>query len=291
MTPEPHEPVLFNLEWLLLGKLAALMGGSMEFAFQVVRIGWIFALCIAVYWLCSFLFDTVMVRRIVFAAILLGGGFGWVLHIPGLGGLLPGRLFLDIGAGIHPFFWMLLQPHFLIAASMALLTLCFFLRAETGGAKRDYLLAAVACFLAGAMRPFEMLYLVVAISLYMLMVAVWKRDAGPASRQVLRSLVVCVSIPLLIYYVWLFEFHDVFRWLGIQNVLAPPLPGSLLLSLGLAGVLLVSGLGNLVSLRERPSAHLLIAWVRCSSNRDSSRGRIAAAGSAVQWPPCCWSTR
>ena len=38
MTPEPHAPVFFNIEWLLLGKLAAVMGGSVEFAFQVERL-------------------------------------------------------------------------------------------------------------------------------------------------------------------------------------------------------------------------------------------------------------
>ena len=220
MTPEPHAPVFFNLEWLLLGKLAAVMGGSVELAFQIVRIAWIFVLCFAVYWLSSFLFDTIVMRRIVFAAIMLGGGFGWVLQIPGLGGFLPSRLFLDTSAAIHPFFWMLLAPHSLIAGSLALLTLCFFLRAEAGGGKRDYFLAATACFLAGAMRPYEMLHLVVAISLYLLVVVVWKRDAGSVSRHVLRSLIICVSIPLFIYYVWLLEFHDVFRWWGAQNVLS-----------------------------------------------------------------------
>ena len=75
MTPEPHAPVFFNLEWLLLGKLAAVMGGSVELAFQAVRIAWIFVLCFALYWLSSFLFDTIVMRRIVFTAIMLGGGF------------------------------------------------------------------------------------------------------------------------------------------------------------------------------------------------------------------------
>lgn len=265
MTPEPHAPVFFNLEWLLLGKLAAAMGGSIELAFQIERIGSIFLLCFALYWLCSFLFETIVVRRIVFTAIMLGGGFGWVLQIPGLGGLLPDRLFLDTSAGIHPFFWMLLAPHFLIAQALALLTLCFFLRAEARGSKADYLMAAASCFLAGAARPFEMLYLVVAISLYVLVIAVWRRDAGSTLRQVFRSLVVCLSIPLLVYYVWLLRLHDVFRWWGIQNVLPPPLPGSLALSLGMASILLIAGLGNLVSLKARPSAHLLIACCFISS--------------------------
>jgi hypothetical protein len=259
MTPEPHAPVFFNLEWLLLGKLAAVMGGSVELAFQIVRIGSIFALCLAVYWLCAFLFDTIPMRRIAFTAIMLGGGFGWVVHVPGLGGLLPDRLFLDLSAAIHPFFWMLLAPHSAIAASLALLALCLFLSAEAGGGERGYWLAAAACFFGGLVRPYEMLYLVVAIPLYSLALAVRKKNAGPASRYLLRSLLVCASIPVFAYYLWLFEFHDVFRWIGIQSVVAPPLPGSLVLSLGLASVLLVSGLGNLLRLTERSSPHLLIA--------------------------------
>jgi len=265
MTPEPHSAVFFNLEWLLLGKLAALFGNSFELAFQVQRIGSIFLFSLALYWLSSFPFDTISMRRIVFTAIMLGGGFGWVVSIPGLGALLPDRLFLDSSAGLHPFFWMLLAPHFLVAQSLVLLALCFFLRAEAGGGKGDYLLAAAFCLFAGATRPFEMLYLVVAISLYLLVLMAWKQEAVPVSRHALRSLVFCFSIPLLIYYVWLLRFHDVFRWWGIQNVLVPPLPGSLALSLGLAFVLLISGLGNLLGLKERPSAHLLIACCFISS--------------------------
>ena len=258
MTPEPHQPVFFNLEWLVVGKLASLLGNSVELAFQVERLVSIFLLCFGLYWLCCFLFSTVLMRRLVFAAVSLGGGFGWLLYVPGLGGRLPETAFLDTYAGIHPFFWMLLQPHFLIAQALAVFTLCFILRAESRGTASDYVLAALCCVLAGSMRPFEMLYLVAAIFSYILVRTVREGASRSPSRLLLRSLVLLVPLPLLLYYVWLFTVHPVFRWWGVQNIAPPPGVPNLVASLGLAVILLTVGLGKLLESGKLPPPHLLI---------------------------------
>jgi hypothetical protein len=264
MTPEPHEPVFFNLEWLVMGKLAAWFEISLETVFQLERIGSTILLCFSFYWLTSFLFATPTMRRVVFTAVLLGGGFGWLLSIPKLSSLLPADLFLDTYAGLHPFFWILLQPHFTIAQAFALLCTCFYIRAETTGPK-SYPWAALCCVVAGSMRPFEMLYLVVAISLYALVTTVWTIRSASLSRILLRLLPVFAAIPLFAYYVWLLEIHPVFRWWGAQNVVPSPNPGSLFLSLGIAAILLVLGLKNLTGLKKRPAAQLFVICCLASS--------------------------
>jgi hypothetical protein len=264
MTPEPHEPVFFNLEWLLAGKLAAFLG-SLEAAFQCQRIAATFLLCFSFYWLTTFLFSPTGMRRFAFATVMSGGGFGWLLYVPQLGARLPRETFLDSYAGVHPFFWIFLQPHFLIAQSFALLTLCFFLRGESSGGRKDYAWAAVSCAVAGAMRPFDMLYLVAAIGLYVL--ADTLRNHRGASRRpsLARLLAVFASLPLFAYYVWLFKIHPVFSHWGGQNVDAPPYPLELLLSLGIVGILSVFGVGTLIRWRHQPPAKLLIGCCVVSS--------------------------
>lgn len=51
MTAEKHGNVLFNLEWLLMGKLSSFLGLPLEAAMHVERIASIIVLCLAVYWL------------------------------------------------------------------------------------------------------------------------------------------------------------------------------------------------------------------------------------------------
>ncbi len=83
-TSEPHAPVFFNLEWLALGKLARFLSVSLEAALHIQRVLAIFLLSFAFYWLSSFLLTTVVIRRLVFVFAMLGGGFGWLPHTPGL---------------------------------------------------------------------------------------------------------------------------------------------------------------------------------------------------------------
>lgn len=103
-TPEQHKAVFFNLEFLIIGKFAALTGVSLEVSVQIFRIFSIFVLCFAFYWLSSFLFTTSLMRQIVFIMVMWGGGFGWLLSIPLVGSHFGRFVFYDTFAGVHPFF-------------------------------------------------------------------------------------------------------------------------------------------------------------------------------------------
>ena len=110
-TPEPHEPVFFNLEWLAVGKLVAVTGISLEASSQLGRIICIFILCFAFNWLSSFLFDTVLMRRLLLITVMLGGGFGWFFAILGFPPRLPYPFIFDMHGGFHPFAFF--SPHYL----------------------------------------------------------------------------------------------------------------------------------------------------------------------------------
>ncbi|MHC4846724.1 MAG: hypothetical protein ACYTCU_11275, partial [Planctomycetota bacterium] len=167
-TPEPHEPALFNLEWLVGGWISALPGSSPVVAFHVLRVLGVFALCLGLAALLRQLFATTLMRRVVLGAVLIGGGFGWLLQFDALRPALSALNLLDTYAGLHPFFWMMFSPHFLLGQAASVLALLAILRAERSGRLSHAALAGLAILLAGAMRPFDMLVLLVTGGFFLL---------------------------------------------------------------------------------------------------------------------------
>jgi hypothetical protein len=176
-------------------------------------------------------------RRFAFAWVLLGGGFGWVLHAPLIRNWVPGFVPYDLYVGLHPFFWMLIQPHFVLPQALAVWTLVSVIGHRWLAA--GFLLATV-----GAMRPFDWLHLTLALGLF-----------GVLRRSLPVLAVAAAPLPLGIYYLWLFRFHPVFQWWAFRNIFPPPRPALLAVSLGLgAAFYLFAAQFGLPDLR-RPSAH------------------------------------
>jgi hypothetical protein len=221
MTGEPHGAVFFNLEWLVAGKIAQLFRLQPASAMDVCRLLSLGLLCIATYWLASFLFKSVLMRRIATVACLGGGGFGWITVVHLLHIRLDSSYFLDLtNANLFPFYWELRLAHFLIAETFIVLGLCFFLLAESNGKPRHYI-AAGACYLvAGACRPYDMVFVMTATTLFLAW-EYWRR-ANPISPLWLRSVPVWICFPLLGYYYWVFKIHPVFRWWSVAGNPAPP---------------------------------------------------------------------
>jgi len=249
-TPEYHEKVFFNLEWLAAGKLARLTGWGPEAVLQIQRVLGAVLLGGALYRLLSFLFETEAMRRLVWMWVMLGGGFGWVLYLRLEDTDLARSMFLDLYAALHPFFWVMLQPHNLVAQGLAVTGLWLLLRAEQTGRSRDFL-AAGCCYAAvAAVRIHDAVWLGLATALY-----IAARGRAGALR---RMMVLLPAAPFLIYYTWLFRVHPVFRVWTEQSNLPPAPPSHLALSLGLGFVLFVLGLGNLGDLRRKAPARALV---------------------------------
>jgi hypothetical protein len=245
MTAEPHRAVFFNLEWLAIGKLAFLLHLRLAAATNVIRLLSVALICIGVYWLSSFLFCSIFVRRVALVAALAGGGFGWLatlhlFHIP-----IDSSLFIDLSnANLFPFFWALKLPHFLVSESFVILGLCMFLFAERRRRASDYLATGFCYMVAGACRPYDMLFLMAATALYLALWCLKNRElrGGVALRSLalhslaLRALPVLMCIPLLGYYYWIFKIHPIFRWWSLPG---NPAPAPWLLALGFAVTILL----------------------------------------------------
>ncbi len=228
MTAEPHAASFFNLEWLVMGKLSSLLHVSLTFAMGIQRLLCIVLICFSVYWLSSFLFTSVFIRRIALVASLAGGGFGWVAALHLLRIPVNSSYFFDISNPVFfPFYWALKLPHFLVSESFVVLGLCFFLRAERSRRARHYVGAGLCYLVAGTCRPYDMLFLMASTGVFL---AAWCSEHRNLRWEIaLRALPIVMCVPLLGYYYWIFTIHPVFRWWSLAG---GPAPSIWLLALG-----------------------------------------------------------
>jgi hypothetical protein len=146
LTPEPNEPVFFNLLWWMMGRFGNLVGLGYAGMFQVLRIvsGVLFFLM--VYRLYTWLFKDRLMRQTAFLITAGASGFGWVLVIMKYtvsNGELPFPLDVYVAEG-NTFLSLLGYPHF-IAAMLYIFVFDLVLRGEV---KKDYRYAAAGGFVA-----------------------------------------------------------------------------------------------------------------------------------------------
>lgn len=130
LTPEPNEPIFFNLLWWVLGKVGLWTRLEVAQVFQIFRLfaGAVF-ICV-VYWFCSFFFDDVWKRKITCLIITCGSGLGWILIVLKYT-LTNGELLFPLDvyrAGSNSFLSIMAFPHFVIANSLIIITLALVLR-------------------------------------------------------------------------------------------------------------------------------------------------------------------
>jgi len=228
MTAEPHNEVFFNIEWLVIGKLSSLLHVPLAFAMNIVRLLCLVLMCFGVYWLSSFLSCSTFIRRVALTASLTGGGFGWLRALRLLRIPIDSSYFLDLtNANLFPFYWALKVPHFLVSESFVVLGLCFFLCAERSCRVRHYIGAGLCYMVAGTCRPYDMLFLMAATTVFVALRCWDKREVR--WEIALRTLPVLMCIPLLGYYYWIFKIHPIFRWWSLYG---NPAPSAWLLALG-----------------------------------------------------------
>ena len=118
-TPEDHPGPLVYLHYLLLGKVAALSGLSVELVYNLARVVCGALLLAAVYAFLSHWTPYLALRRIGFLLVVFSGGLGWLLTILGRAEWL-GSLPLDlISPESYVFLTLYSPPH--VALAMACL--------------------------------------------------------------------------------------------------------------------------------------------------------------------------
>ncbi|QDU45297.1 hypothetical protein Mal52_37900 [Symmachiella dynata] len=238
LTHIPHQPALFNLEWLMVGKLMTLLGGSQRWAYSIWRAIGTAVLIFGFWSLACAALRSQFHRRVALLLCAFGCGFGWVFLIlekAGLTAKWPAAM-LDLSDAIYPFGQILINPHLSISHGLSLLFLAAFIVGEKTEQPRWYGFAAAIAVLHGLIRPYDLILLTGVIPLYCLLESVVTRSFS-WRKLGLRAVPLIAIAPLVGYYVWLFHYHPVFKyWAGQGAVKEMPLGGHLF-SFGAIGLL------------------------------------------------------
>ncbi len=251
LAPPDAAPRLVNLEWLVVGWLAAALGGDSILAYRVFGLGMLALLvALAARWLarCGLPAE----RRL--AGLLLvftGGGLGGLLYWLGW---LPGERALDLRTGAFPFVEALANPHFVAGTALLLASLSAF------AAGRPWLGAALGSVL-GLVRPYDAALVTLVEVLAMLL-------SAPPRTWPRRLLPVAALLPVLAYSAWLVRAapgFGAFASPGYTAEAATPL--ELLIALGPAAALALTAARDWPT-RDQPGHghHLRLAlWAACAT--------------------------
>ncbi len=257
--PEAHRPILFNLEWLVVGwAMRGLGDPAVLTAWRLAGL----ALLVFGFWTLSGVLPRYEARLIALALFGLGGGFGWVAELAHT--LAPSEPFspvpslpLDLGGfGLHPFVQMLQNPHFAVPHGLVLFALAFVVRGERTGRTSAYALAGAMALLACLSRPYELL----AFTLVLPAFHILSPSVLDLRRLGQRALVLLILAPAWLP-VWVIWTAPSYRPLAQQGQM-PVVPFSAhLLALGVSVVLITARVVRDRALPLRtPEDRLLLIW-------------------------------
>jgi hypothetical protein len=235
-TSEPHDGALLFFPYILLGKITGLFVDSRDPAlatalavtFQIARIAFGFLLILVTYRFVAFFLRRPASRMLALVLITLGGGFGWLLSLIGLGDLF-GSLPLDFYVPESYSFLILFGlPHLALARSGLLVGFLLLFRAlEEPDTPRVWLrssvLAGLCWIVMGLCVPFYVAVLYVILGAWGL--AAWLRERHfPWALFWRAASAGLVASPMLLYSAAVFAASDVLRQWSNQNLLPSPHP-------------------------------------------------------------------
>lgn len=262
---QPNHPVFFNLEFLGIGLLQRYSGISENSLYQVWRFIGLFTLLYGFFALSRQI--PLSNRRRFLARILFmfGGGCG-ILFLVAYGFHLinenTARYFmLDLTNGLNPFQQICTNPHFSLPHGIMLLGFSSYLAAERNRSSLKYYgIAGLFFLLDGFVRPYDLISVNAIFTLYAL---VEYRASPKKVLPFLKRVSPCfITLPALIYAIWLFKFDVIFKWWSLQghNIHALALPPIHLIAYGLATVLATV---RIVQIKRQPLAQherFLLVW-------------------------------
>lgn len=268
MTHIPHAPAFVNLEFLLAGWGMALFDCSTRTLYEAWRVLAAFSALLGFGTLTLVALRTQRERIIALFMFAFGGGFGWFAYLLQRAGVLSVNTgvelhnpAMDLTVAFHPFGQMVINPHFALPHGLFLLFVASYIVAEKSGKRWWYCVSALVALVQALFRPYDLISLFGILPLFVVVETVFFRKVD-WRRSIDRLIPLFVTGPLLLYYVWIFSFHSIFKFWASQGV-QPPVPFLLhYLAFGFAGVLF---LWRVLNYRRYPLEasydRLLVVWV------------------------------
>lgn len=220
LTAAPNDAVFLNLEFLAVGQLMRVFDLSHNGAYQVWRFAGICLLTFGFSLLASVVLQGLRRKVLALCAFVFAGGFGAFFLFAEQAGMISRetmiRSSLDFYTGLLPFTQILLNPHFSLPHGVLLLGIALFLLGERQASPAKFYIASGVVFLVdGFIRPYDLIIVSLVLSTFIAGQAWWNFDR---SRSLMRACALMVPLPALLYSIWLFKFHPVFKYWSLQGL-------------------------------------------------------------------------
>lgn len=258
-TAEEHPGTIIYIHYMLLGKLAALSGLSVEWVYNLARVVCGALLLAAVYGFLAHWTPYLALRRIGFLLVAFSGGLGWLLTVLGRAEWL-GSLPLDlISPESYVFLTLYSPPHLALATACLLWGMLFVREGARQHEPRQVLLGALVHLVAALIGAF---YLVAS---YAVLGVDWLVTAVRNRRVDWRALgwLVVSGLPtalVLGYDLAYFTFDPVYSVWSSQNLVPSLHPLHYLAGYLILGSLAVLGVCRVVR-RRQWQLQLLLVWL------------------------------
>jgi hypothetical protein len=265
-TSEPHTGALLQGYYQFWGHVARIFNFTPLITFHIARLISSLIMFLALYHLGATIWKRLRPRRMFFALLALGGGFGWLFSL-----LNPGQpantlpVDLAIPEAI-PFQSALFSAHFpvviaLVASLAAIFTAVFRPGFTTppkwvnGGGS----VIALTVFLL-LIHPQSWLVMAVTLAAYVVIMFLRRRRL-PKLELDWVLLMILPGLPILLYYFATFTQNAVMRQWNEQNLLPSPAPDKLIFGYGLLLLLALPGIWRAFRRFERDGDRLMIIWL------------------------------
>ena len=273
-TTEAQKPTFVNFFCSLLGWLTRFTRLPLIFWYHATRVISAALLLVSIYLLTAYLSPRRAVRQAAFWLAAFSSGFGWLA--PYINSLLSpvGVTFnpVDVSPGLimpeaNTFLSMLLYPLFTFSMCLLVWTFLFALRAMDTGELKWAICAGLCGLVLGNVHTYDVfvVYAVLVVRWLGSWVVGWlggsrSSDFSRSVWQRLKSLllVVALSLPSVLYQIWVFKSNPIFRDKALTET-STPLPHHMLFSFGLIPLLAAVG-GWFVWKQRRPRIGLALIW-------------------------------
>lgn len=248
-----NKPVFVNLEYWLVGFIQRITGMPENAVYQVWRLLGALLLAVGFFKVAALVLPSWQRRIAAFALFFLAGGFGFVFGILGARHLISFNTMqsgiIDARYGMLPLQQIISNPHFSLPHGLILLAYALFLAGERWGKLKHYVYSGLMFTIIGFVRPYDLIPPFLIFPLYALFAD--GRLHLDRNMIVRRMLPLLMILPVFAYNVWLFKYHEIFRYWSLQGHNAEELPGPLwhYMAYGAVGLLAIV---RLVQARKYP---------------------------------------